>query len=433
MGSLLVEIVRGLFGIAVLLLFCWSLSGKRSAINWRLVGSGVALQFIIAALILKVPFVGAIIQGVADFFVNIIAFSEEGAQFVFGPNLIDNKFGAIFAFKVLPSIIFFSALSSILYYLGVLQAIVYAFAWVMKRTMHLSGAESLAAAANVFVGQTEAPLVVRPYLEKMTRSEVLCLMTGGMATIAGGVLVAYMSMLGGENKELQAMFGANLLTASLLSAPAAVLVAKIILPESGEVDENMKLPKDKFGENVFDAAVEGTTQGLMLALNVGAVLIVFTALIALCNWALTAGPGSWFGLNDWVANWTQGQYDGFSMQFILGMLFAPVAWLIGIDTGNLLLVGQLLGEKTVLNEFVAYYNMGTMIQDGRLDNQNSIMITTYALCGFANFASMGIQIGGIGVLCPPQRATLAALAFKALIGGTVACLMTGCIAGIFLG
>lgn len=433
MGTLLVEIVRGLFGMAVLILFCWCISGKRKDINWRLVGSGVLLQFIIAALILKVPFVGGIIALVSQFFVQVIAFSEDGARLVFGDTLTQNSFGAIIAFKVVPSIIFFSALSSILYYLGLLQKIVYGFAWVMQKGMGLSGAESLAAAANVFVGQTEAPLIVRPYLAGMNRSEMLCLMTGGMATIAGGVLVAYMSMLGGDSPERQALFGQSLLTASLLSAPAAVLVAKMILPASGPVNDSMTIPKEQLGENIFDAAVIGTGDGMKLAFNVAAVLIVFTGLVSLCNWAMVQGPGQWLGLNTWVESATGGEYTGFSMQFLLGVLFYPIAWLIGVDNGSLLLVGQLLGEKTVLNEFVAYANLGGMISDGRLTNQNSIYIATYALCGFSNFASMGIQIGGIGALVPSQRGTLAALAFKALIGGTVACLMTGCIAGIFLG
>lgn len=433
MGTLLIDILRGVLGWSVLLGFCWLICGKRKNINWRLIAAGLGLQVTLALIVMKVPVFASFVGWVSSVFVAIISFSEHGALFIFGPNLVDNSFGAIFAFKVLPSIIFFSALSSILYYLGILQMVVYAFAWVMRRTMGLSGAESLAMAANIFVGQTEAPLVVRPYLESMSRSEMMCLMTGGMATIAGGVLVAYMAMLGGDNAAAQQLFGTHLLTASLLNAPAAVVVAKLLMPETEPINQNMEISKDKIGENVFDAAVEGTTNGLKLAFNVGAILLVFTGLIAMLNFAFERGPGAWFGLNTWVVEWTEGNYDGFSLQFILGMLFAPVAWLIGVENHNLLLVGQLLGEKTVLNEFVAYSNLGEMIHGERILGNKSIIIATFALCGFANFASMGIQIGGIGTLAPGQRKTLAELAFRALIGGTTACLMTGCLAGVILG
>lgn len=432
MGTLLLEITRGLFGICVLVGFCWLLSDNRKAVDWRLVGTGILMQFILAALILKVPFVSSGIGLVSDFFVKILAFAKDGALFVFGPTLVDNSFGAVIAFQVLPSIIFFSALSAILYHLGILQYIVYGLAWVMKRTMRLSGAESLSAAANIFVGQTEAPLIVRPYVSGMTRSEVMCLMTGGMATIAGGVLVAYMAMLGGENPEMQQIFGKHLLTASLLSAPAAVLIAKILIPQTEAARDEMRISKETVSTNVFEAATEGTTQGLKLAFNVGAVLLVFTALISMGNYITEEWIGELLGLNGWVNDFTEGKFDGFTLQFIFAMLFAPVAWLIGIDNQSLLLVGQLLGEKTVLNEFIAYASLGYMIQSDEITNQNSIVIATYALCGFANFASMGIQIGGIGTIAPDQRPTLAKLALRSLVGGTVACLMTGAIAGIFL-
>ncbi|WOO42541.1 NupC/NupG family nucleoside CNT transporter [Rubellicoccus peritrichatus] len=432
MGTLLLEITRGLFGITVLIGFCWLLSEKRKAVDWRLVITGVVMQFILAALILKVPFVSSAIGLVSKFFVKVLAFSHDGAQFVFGPNLVDNSFGAVIAFQVLPSIIFFSALSAMLYHIGLLQIIVYGIAWIMKRTMRLSGAESLASAANIFVGQTEAPLIVRPYISGMTRSEIMCLMTGGMATIAGGVLVAYIAMLGGDSIEQREIFGKHLLTASLLSAPAAVLIAKILIPQTEAARDEMRINKETISTNIFEAATEGTTQGLKLAFNVGAVLLVFTALISMGNYVTEEWIGEWFGLNAWVTDLTAGEFKGFTLQFVFAMLFAPVAWLIGIDNQNLLLVGQLLGEKTVLNEFIAYASLGEMIQTKEITNANSIVIVTYALCGFANFASMGIQIGGIGTIAPDQRPTLAKLALRSLIGGTVACLMTGAIAGIFL-
>jgi CNT family concentrative nucleoside transporter len=320
----------------------------------------------------------------------------------------------------------------VLYYLGLLQKIVFGFAWIMQRTMKLSGAESFAAAANVFVGQTEAPLMVKPYLKEMTRSEVLCLMTGGMATIAGGVLVAYISILGGENPERQVTIGKHLLTASILSAPAAILCAKLLLPETEAIDQDLKVSRESIGCNLFDAITAGTTQGLKLALNVGAILLLFIAMIAMINYITINWIGSWTGLNAIIVEFTDGRFEGLNLQFIFGVLFAPVAWIIGIESGNLLLIGQLLGEKIVLNEFIAFISLDKMVDGEVLTNERTIMITTYALCGFANFGSMGIQIGGIAVLAPNQRSNLATLALRAMIGGMVACLMTACVAGMFI-
>ena len=327
---------------------------------------------------------------------------------------------------------FFSGLTSLLYYLNVLQYVVYAFAWVMKRTMRISGVESLAAAANIFVGQTEAPLVVKPYVSKMTRSEVMCLMTGGMATIAGGVLVAYIGMLGGDDPVARQAFASHLLIASIMSAPAAVLAAKLLVPETEPCSDELLFPRHEMGCNLLDAITTGTSQGLKLALNVGAMLIVFTALIALVNFVLEAGLGRWTGLNGVVERITQGQYDGFTLQFVLGVLFAPLAWIMGVPHGDLLTVGQLLGEKTVLNEFYAYATFGELKSSGTITNPKSIIIATYALCGFANFASIGIQIGGIGVIAPNKRVTLSQLGLYALVGGTIACFLTACIAGMLV-
>ena len=299
--------------------------------------------------------------------------------------------------------------------------------------MHLSGAESLAAAANIFIGQTEAPLVVKPYLERMTKSEMLCLMVGGMATIAGGVLAAYISFLGGESDAQKVIFAKHLLTASIMSAPAAIIVAKMLFPETEEVDRKLDIAKDKIGSNILDAISRGTTDGLKLAVNVGAMLLVFTAVIAVFNWITVDWIGGPTGLNDKIAAATDGRYDGLSMQFILGNLFAPIAWIIGVPSDDMVVVGQLLGEKTILNEFYAYASLSDLKNSGVLTNYRSIVIATYTLCGFANFASIGIQIGGIGVLAPSQRKTLARFGIKALIGGTVAAMLTATIAGMLIG
>ncbi|MFT6096297.1 MAG: CNT family concentrative nucleoside transporter [Nonlabens sp.] len=427
---------RGIIGIVFILGIGFAFSANRKKIDWRLVVIGVSLQITFATLFILVDEVAMVFKWIADLVVEFLAVSEQGAQFVFG-GLVDpsQSMGYIFAFKVLPTIIFFSAFTSLLYYLGILQKIVFVFAWVMSKTMRLSGAESLAAAANIFIGQTEAPLVVKPYLEKMTKSEMLCLMVGGMATIAGGVLAAFIEFLGGTDPETKAIFAQHLITASIMSAPAAIVMAKMLYPETNPetIDRKLDISKEKIGSNVLDAISRGTTDGLKLAVNVGAMLLVFTAIIAVVNWFLGDLIGDTTGLNDLIVETTQGRYEKFSMQYILGNLFAPVAWVIGVPSDDIVAVGQLLGEKTILNEFFAYASLSKLKAAGTIVNYRSIVIATYALCGFANFASIGIQIGGIGVLAPGQRKTLAAFGIKALIGGTCAALLTATIAGMLFG
>jgi len=428
------SIGRGLLGMFFLITVCFLLSSNRRKINWRLVLSGLALQLIFAVLVLKVDFVAYGFDWISRMIVNFLNIAEEGALFVFG-KLVDPSasMGYIFAFKVLPTIMFFSAFTSLLYYLGILQFIVKGLAWVMSKTMRLSGAESLAAAANVFIGQTEAPLVVKPYLDKMTKSEMLCLMVGGMATIAGGVLAAFIAFLGGDSVAEQTIFAKHLLTASIMSAPAAIIIAKILYPETEEVNHKLDISKEKVGTNILDAISRGTTDGLKLAVNVGAMLLVFTALMGVANWMLGDLIGDITGLNGVIESATEGRYSGLSMEYILGNIFAPVAWIIGVPAEDITVVGQLLGEKTILNEFYAYSSLSTLKATGAITNYRSIVIATYALCGFANFASIGIQIGGIGVLAPSQRSTLAKFGIKALIGGTIAALLTATIAGMLIG
>jgi len=428
----LMDVARGLFGMVALIAIAWVFSVNRKRIHWRLVVSGTLLQVVIAWLVIKVPAVRAGFEQVSRFFIELMAFSRAGAEFLFGGLMNPDTMGFIFAFQVLPTIVFFSALTSALYYLNILQWVVYAFAWIMHRTMRLSGAESLAAAANIFVGQTEAPLVVKPYLERMTRSEMLSLMTGGMATIAGAVLVAYIGILGGGDPEQMQYFATHLLIASIISAPAALMTAKIMLPETEEVDRNLDVPRHSMGGNLLDAIATGTSQGIKLAVNVAAMLLVFTAMIALVNYLMGDLLGEASGLNARIAAWSGGRYETLSLQVVLGLLFAPVAWLIGVPGGDLLTVGQLLGEKTILNEFYAYVTFGQLKEAGVIVSPKSILITTYALCGFANVASIGIQLGGISALAPGQRMTLAQLGVKALIAGTIASLLTACVAGMLV-
>lgn len=440
-----IGILRGLLGIAALLGVCWLLSSDRKSINWRLVASGLGLQIVLAILILKVPFVKDAFKFISDGFVSFLGFSEAGARFMFGGLVEDmDTFGYIFAFQVLPTIVFFSAISSVLYYFGVLQAIIKVAAKVMMKLMGLSGAESLAAAANVFIGQTEAPLVVKPYIENMSKSEILCLMVGGMATIAGGVFAAYIGFLGGADPEMKSYFAKHLLTASIISAPAAIVAAKMLYPEnnSKSLDKQLKMSGD-VGNNLLDAISRGTTDGLKLAVNVGVMLLVFTALIELVNegfmWGtdglnsmINAASGSSADWNENIASATGGRFQGFSFTYLLGLIFAPVAWLLGTPWADAILVGQLLGQKTVINEFVAYaeFQKINAAAEYALSNK-SLIIATYALCGFSNFASIGIQIGGIGAIAPGQRKTLTEFGIKALIGGTVACFLTAAIAGMF--
>ena len=430
--QLFVDIARGAFGILVLLAICYLLSRNRKAINWRLVGSGLGLQLLFALLVLKVPGVSWLFDQLASVFTYIIEWSENGASFVFGEELASNKAPIyVFAFRVLPTVMFFSALTAILFYFGILQRLVYAIAWVLTKSMGMSGPEGLAAAANVFIGQTEAPLVVRPYLENMSRSEMMCLMVGGMATIAGGVFAAYVGFLGGGDKEQQLYFARHLLAASLMSAPAAVVAAKMLFPETEKQElEKLERTDTKAGDNLLDAISKGTTDGLKLAVNVGAMLIVFTGLVYMLNWILLNTVGDWTGLNETIQASTGNRFEGLTFTYLLGLIFAPLAWVLGTPTQDILVVGQLLGMKTTVNEFLAYGAFGELQEQGINMHPKSILIAMYALCGFSNFASIGIQIGGIGTLAPGQRKTLTELGIWSLIGGSVACFLTATIAGM---
>jgi CNT family concentrative nucleoside transporter len=428
----LLHIGRGILGLAVFTGIAVLFSNNRRAIDWRLVVSGLLLQLVFAALVIHVGPVRAVIEAAGGFFVRLLGFAGEGTRFLLGSLADQERHGFVVAVVVLPSVVFFSALTSLLYYLGVLQKLVMGFAWIMSKTMRLSGAESLSASANIFIGQTEAPLLIKPYLDKMTRSELLAMMVGGMATIAGGVMIAYISFLGGNNPQEQIRFATHLITASVISAPAALMVAKILIPQTETVNRDLRVPRERLGANMVDAICIGTTDGLKLALNIAGMLIVFTALVAFANYMLSTWIGAPVGLNGWIAEVTGGVYQTFSLEFILGIACAPVAWLMGIDPGHLLVSGQLLGTRTVLTEFISYLQLGQMKSAGTFTDDRATVILTYALCGFSNFVSIGIQVGGIGALAPQKRSELATLGGRALLGGSLACFLTACIAGMLI-
>lgn len=427
------EYLRGGVGLLFLVMVAFLFSKDKKAIDWKLVGIGILLQIIFGLLITKVDFVNQLFNIVSTGFVKFLSFSSDGARFLFG-DLAGDSYGFIFAFQVLPTIIFFSTISSGLYYLGVLQKVVFGIAWVMSRTMRLSGAESLSAAGNIFLGQTEAPLLVRPFVPNMTKSELMCLMTGGMATIAGGVLAGYVAFLGGNDPAEQAKFAAYLLSASIMNAPAAIVISKIILPEKNpeKLDRNLHVNEESLGVNLIDALSRGATEGLKLALNVGAMLLAFIAVIASINYFLSGIIGESTGLNSIIIESTGGQFQGLSLEYILGQVFRIFAFLMGVTWDDTLAVGSLLGQKTVINEFVAYLGLAEMKNAGILEPK-SIIIATYALCGFSNFSSIAIQIGGIGAMAPNQQENLSRLGMKALLAATLACMMTATIAGAITG
>ncbi|MEX2235591.1 MAG: nucleoside transporter C-terminal domain-containing protein [Cyclobacteriaceae bacterium] len=433
--------LRGLIGIGVLLAIAFLLSRNKKQIDWKLVASGLLLQIVIAVCVLKIPFFRNGFDYMGQWVVKFLGFAMIGAQFLFG-DLAKNSLavkanhnlGFLFAFQALPTVIFFSAVTSGLYYLGILQKIVYGFAWVMAKSMRLSGAESLSAAGNIFLGQTEAPLLVKPFIRNMTSSELHCLMTGGMATIAGSVMGAYITFLGGTDPQQLAKFATYLLCASIMNAPAAIVMAKIFLPETEpeKIDRNLTVSKEAIGVNLVDALATGAADGLKLALNIGAMLLAFIAIIAALNWILVEGIGSWTGLNEWVQVSTHNTFTGFSLEYIFGQVFRVIAFAMGVEWSQTVSVGSLLGQKMVINEFVAYSSLADMKNAGML-TEKSIVISTYALCGFANFSSIAIQIGGIGGMAPQRQPDLSRLGMKALLAASLATMMSATIAGALLG
>ncbi|WP_241483382.1 NupC/NupG family nucleoside CNT transporter [Kordia zhangzhouensis] len=432
-GISFTSIWRGVLGMLSLIFIAFLFSKNRKAINWKTVGLGLAFQLIIAIAVLKVGFVKTIFESVGQVFINILDYTRAGSEFLFSGVMDVNSYGFIFAFQVLPTIIFFSALTSVLFYLGIIQKVVKGMALVLTKILGISGAESLSVAGNIFLGQTEAPLLIKAYLEKMTRSEILLVMIGGMATVAGAVLAAYIGFLGGDDPAMRLFYAKHLLAASVMAAPGAIVISKILYPQTEKIDNNVEVSQEKIGSNILDAISNGTTEGLKLAVNVGAMLLVFVAFIAMIN-----GIFGWIGdvtsLNSWMAENTP--YTRFSLEAVLGTIFAPLMWLIGVAMEDIMQMGQLLGVKLAASEFIGYIQLADLKNPeniGHLKFDKSIIMATYMLCGFANFASIGIQIGGIGSLAPGQRKTLSEFGMKALIGGTIASLISATIAGMIVG
>ncbi|UWX54238.1 Na+ dependent nucleoside transporter [Maribacter litopenaei] len=426
---------RGVLGMLILLGLAFLFSSKKRAINWKTVGIGLAIQLALAIGILKVPFIRAIFTVLGKIFNEILNFTVAGSQFLLGNLMnIDNpNIGYVFAFQILPTIIFFSALTSVLFYLGIIQKIVKGLAWLLTKSLGISDPESLSVAGNIFLGQTEAPLMIKAYLERMTKSEILLVMIGGMATVAGGVLAAYIGFLGGNDEALRLEFARHLIAASVMAAPGAIVVSKILCPQTEEVDTNIKVSTEKIGTNLLDAIANGTTEGLKLAVNVGAMLLVFVAFIAMLN-GIFGYVGNITNINQFVAQ--HSSFERLSLEAILGTIFAPLMWLIGVANEDIALMGQLLGIKLASSEFVAYTQLAELKDlsvTPSLGYQKSIIMATYMLCGFANFASIGIQIGGIGSLAPGQRKTLSEFGMKAVLGGSLASLLSATIAGMILG
>lgn len=428
------SILRGLLGMGVIIGLAWLLSSNRRAINWSVVAKGLGLQVVLAFSILYLPFVQGVFDFVGRVFVKILSFTEAGTEFLFSSMVSGEIESSLvnFAITILPTIIFFSALTSILFYYGVIQKVVYFLALGMTRLLRLSGAESLSVAGNIFLGQTESPLMIKAYLEKMNRSEMLLVMAGGMATLAGGVLAVYIKVLGGGDPAQELLYAKHLLAASIMAAPGVVVVAKMLLPQTENIEKEVEVSKDRIGKNVLDAISNGTTEGVRLAVNVAGMLLVFIAFIAMFNY-IFGWLGNLTGLNALIASATHGSYDQLSLQFLLGYLFAPLMWLLGVPGADIDLVGRVLGEKLIMTEFIGYVSLGELKEAGRFMHDKSIVMATYILCGFANVASIGIQIGGIGSLAPGKRVLLSQLGVKALLAGTLASLLSATIIGAIMG
>ena len=424
---------RGALGMVSLIVIAFLFSSNRRAIDWKIVGIGLAFQLLIAIGVLKVDFIKNGFEFVGGLFVSVLDFTRAGSKFLFEGLVVDmDTFGFIFAFQVLPTIIFFSALTSVLFYLGIIQKVVKGMAWLLSKALKISGAESLSVAGNIFLGQTEAPLLIKAYLEKMNKSEMLLVMIGGMATVAGAVLAAYIGFLGGEDEALRLFYAKHLLAASVMAAPGAIVISKILFPQTEKVNTDVEVSQEKIGSNILDAIANGTTEGLRLAVNVGAMLLVFVAFIAMINGIL-----GWVGdvttFNSWIADNTP--YQNLSLELILGYIFSPLMWLIGVAKEDMALMGQLLGIKLAASEFIGYIQLADLkniANPTHLKYEKSIIMATYILCGFANFSSIGIQIGGIGSLAPSRRSDLSKLGIKSLIAGTFASLFTAVIVGILI-
>ena len=432
-GISITSIVRGIIGLSSIILIAYLLSNNKKRIDWKTIIIGLSSQLVIAVAVLRIEFVRMIFEKLGQGFLAIVTFTNQGSKILFGELADSSKYGEIFVFQVLPVIVFFSALTSVLYYYRIIQKVVSGLAWMLTKFLNISGQESLAVAGNIFLGQTEAPLLVKGYLDKMNKSEYFLLMTGGMATVAGSVLAAYIGFLGGDDPIQRIEVAKNLIIASVMAAPGAIVISKLMFPQTEEVTKNIEISTDVTGTNLLSAITNGTRDGIKMAVNVGAMLLVFLALIALVN-GIFYQIADVFGLNNWIEQNTD--YQSFSLELILGYLFAPLMWLIGIAVEDMYLMGQLLGIKLAASEFVAYIELASLQDVGNalhLTYQKSVIMATIMLCGFANFASIGIQIGGIGILAPGKSKLLTELGFKAMIAGTLVSLLSATFVGMLLG
>ncbi|MEK9609101.1 MAG: nucleoside transporter C-terminal domain-containing protein [Flavobacteriaceae bacterium] len=432
-GTSLISVARGMMGMLVLISIAYALSNDRRNIPWKVVGIGLLTQIIIAIGVIKIAWIKSFFEFISQFFVKLLEYTQAGTEMLLGTFANTDQYGFVFVFQALPIIIFFSALTSILYYFGILQKIVKGLAWSLRKFLKISGSESLAVAGNIFLGQTEAPLLIKAYLKKMTPSEIFLVMVGGMATVAGSVMGAYIGFLGGTDPVQRLAFAKSLLAASVMAAPGAVVIAKIMFPQKNEIPELTSIQRENVGDSFLNAISNGTAEGVRMAVNVGAMLLVFISLIALLNGIFT-GIGDPTGINAWVAEYTP--YSTFSIEFLLGYTFAPLMWVIGVAAEDIALMGQLLGVKIVASEFVGYIQLADLKDPTsalHFGYEKSVVMATYMLCGFANFASIGIQIGGIGILAPNQKKTLSRLGFKAMVGGAMVSLLSATIAGAILG
>lgn len=427
------SLLRGVVGIITVLAVSYLMSSNRKKIDWKLVGSGLLIQFVLALSVLYVPFVGTLFELLGKAFIKLMDFTQAGVGFLLGPYATKNN-GFIFLIHSMPVIIFFTAIVSLFYHWGIIQRVVGAFSWVLRKFMNVSGAEGLVVSGNIFMGMTESPVLIKNYLPSMNRSEIFLVMVAGMGTIAGSVMATYIGMLSGGDPAARLLFAKHLLSASVMAAPGSIVIAKMLCPQTEPVTEQeVKVSLENQHHNILEALASGTSVGIKLVVNIAAMLLVFISMVALLNYVSEGLIGKYTGLNDWVVSVTDGKQQGFTFQFILGIILSPFMWLIGVPFDDMMLVGSLLGQKTILNEFVAYFQLQQWKDAGLFVYEKSIIMSTYILCGFANISSIGILLGGLGVLTPNKQNLISKLGIPTMIGGALVSIMSATMVGMILG
>ena len=427
------SLLRGVVGIITVLAVSYIMSSNRKKIDWKLVGSGLLIQFVLALSVLYVPFVGTLFELLGKAFIKLMDFTQAGVGFLLGPYATKSN-GFIFLIHSMPVIIFFTAIVSLFYHWGIIQRVVGAFSWVLRKFMNVSGAEGLVVSGNIFMGMTESPVLIKNYLPSMNRSEIFLVMVAGMGTIAGSVMATYIGMLSGGDPVARLLFAKHLLSASVMAAPGSIVIAKMLCPQTEPVTEQeVKVSLENQHHNILEALASGTSVGIKLVVNIAAMLLVFISMVALLNYVSEGLIGKYTGLNDWVVSVTDGKQQGFTFQFILGIILSPFMWLIGVPFDDMMLVGSLLGQKTILNEFVAYFQLQQWKDAGLFVYEKSIIMSTYILCGFANISSIGILLGGLGVLTPNKQNLISKLGIPTMIGGALVSIMSATMVGMILG